>query len=96
MGTAVDSVAASENVDQCRLYIGNLSAGEKFISIEEEHLTKIFAKFGEIIKLKLAVGPDGRSLDHATVQFERKEDAATCIEGMHNKQIDGRPVVVKY
>ena len=62
-------------MDPCHLYIGNLA-----YATEEDALHKQFSEFGEIVKLKIAVGRENRSLGKATVQFKNEKDAEACIE----------------
>ena len=76
--------------DPCHLYIGNLA-----YATEEDALHKDFSEFGEIVKLKIAVGRENRSLGKATVQFKNEKDAEACIEKMNGKEIDGRQIFVK-
>ena len=76
--------------DPCHLYIGNLA-----YATEEDALHKQFSEFGEIVKLKIAVGRENRSLGKATVQFKNEKDAEACIEKMNGKEIDGRQIFVK-
>jgi len=73
-----------------KLFVGNISWGTT-----EEDFRALFEQYGEvedsvIIKDKFS----GRSKGFGFVTFVNDEDADKAIEALHDKDVDGRPLVV--
>ncbi len=73
-----------------KLFVGNISWGTT-----DEDFKALFEQYGEvedsvIIKDKFS----GRSKGFGFVTFTNAEDADKAIEALHDKEVDGRPLVV--
>ncbi|CCI49469.1 unnamed protein product [Albugo candida] len=70
--------------------VGNLTR-----NVNKEHLTEIFAKFGNVTRVKLMTERGTRlSKGSALIDFETEEDAEKAIEHMHDGWLDGKKVTV--
>ena len=73
------------------LYIGNLS-----YRIRERDLQHILEQYGEIVSLKIVKDRDtNRSKGFGFVEFANAEDAKKAIEGLNEKELEGRNLILK-
>jgi cold-inducible RNA-binding protein len=75
---------AQEAQNNAKLFIGNISFDTDF-----EKLKEIFAQFGEIVD---SYQPQGKGF--AFITFSSEEEATKALEEMHEKEVDGRALVV--
>lgn len=76
--------------DKKKLFVGNLSWG-----IDDAKLSEAFAEFGEVVEAKVITDKfSGRSKGFGFVTFANEEDAAKAVEGLNEKEVDGRPITV--
>ncbi|HOU75549.1 MAG TPA: RNA-binding protein [Candidatus Dojkabacteria bacterium] len=74
-----------------KLFIGNLS-----YSTTEESLRNKLEEFGTVVSVKIVTDRfSGRSRGFAFVEMETDEMGATVIEAMHEKEFEGRNLVVR-
>lgn len=74
------------------VYISNLSYER-----DRNGLRSLFAKFGEILNIKIVVEPEtNQSRGMAFIEMATAAQAKKAIEELHQKVIDGRTVKVKY
>ena len=72
------------------IYVSNLS-----FHTSEEDLKDLFGKFGEVTSAKIIMDREtNRSRGFAFVEFSTEEEAQKAIEGMNNKDFEGRVIVV--
>lgn len=73
-----------------RLYVGNLSYG-----IDNAGLEALFAPFGGVLSAQVIQDRDtGRSKGFGFVEMENDNSAQEAINGLHDKEHDGRPLTV--
>jgi RNA recognition motif-containing protein len=73
-----------------KLYVGNLPW-----SVNNDSLKELFAQFGEVTEaVVISDRMTGRSKGFGFVTFATEEQAQAAIEGMHDKDIEGRKLVV--
>ena len=73
------------------IYVGNLSYG-----VTEEDLRKAFEVFGQIESLKIIKDNySGRSKGFGFVEMPDNSDAQSAIEGLNEKEFQGRTIRVK-
>lgn len=82
--------APKEAHQDVSLHVGNIR-----FETTEEQLREAFAPFGEVRQVRLIRRKDGRSRGYGFVDFANKEDAQKAIDGLHNKELDGRPITVE-
>lgn len=81
----------SQQVNPKKLFVGNLA-----YSTNEDGIREAFSQFGEIVDLKLVTEyGTGRSKGFAFVEFAEEDMATAAIEGMNEKDLDGRTIFVK-
>lgn len=71
------------------VFIKNLN-----FQLDEMDLHDIFANFGKILSLKLAINEDGSSKGHAFIQYEDEYSADEAIKQVNGKLIYGKEVCV--
>lgn len=72
------------------MYVSNLSFHTK-----EDELRKLFEQFGAVSSAKVISDRDtGRSRGFGFVEMESEDEANAAIKGLHNKEIEGRPMSV--
>ena len=77
-------------MDQNKLYVGNLPW-----AVTNESLQAMFAPFGEITEaIVIRDRMSGRSKGFGFVTFANEEDAQKAIAEMHEKDVEGRAIVV--
>jgi RNA recognition motif-containing protein len=77
-------------MDNKKLYVGNLPW-----TITNDSLKEMFAQFGEITEAIIITDRmSGRSKGFGFVTFATEEAAAAAIQQMHEKDIEGRKIVV--
>ncbi len=75
---------------QMNLYVGNLS-----YSLTEEKLRQIFEEFGAVKSARLITDREtGRPRGFGFVEMEERDSGLAAIDSLHEKEIDGRRVVV--
>jgi RNA recognition motif-containing protein len=81
----------SQQVNPKKLFIGNLP-----YSVTEQTLQETFSPFGEIVEVKLITDRmTGRSRGIAFIEFATEDQAQAAIQGMDNKELEGRVIAVK-
>jgi len=72
------------------LYVGNLA-----YSVTSESLEQLFLEFGSVTSAQVIQDRDtGRSKGFGFVEMQEDDAAQRAISGMHEKQLDGRPLTV--
>lgn len=75
---------------QNKLFIGNLP-----YTVDEMQLRQMFEVFGELLEVTVIKDRmTGRSKGFGFVTFKNKEDAEKAIKEMHEKEVDGRKMIV--
>jgi RNA recognition motif-containing protein len=73
-----------------RLYVGNLS-----YSVTEADLREVFAEGGNVADVKVVLDRDtGRPRGFAFVEMSTDAEAATAMETLNGRDIQGRPINV--
>ena len=73
-----------------RLYAGNLA-----YSMTNESLEQLFAQFGTVVSAQVIQDRDtGRSKGFGFVEMADDNAAQQAINGLHDKEIEGRPLTV--
>jgi len=80
---------ASEYLHDANLFINNMSKSmsAKALETECEH-------FGRVLSCKLKYNSDGEPIGYGYVQFENKDDAEACIEGLNGKILNDKAISV--
>lgn len=77
-------------MERNKLYVGNLPW-----SVTSESLHSLFAPFGEITEaIVIRDRMSGRSKGFGFVTFATEEDAQKAVDAMHEKEVEGRAIVV--
>jgi len=77
-------------MDKKKLYVGNLPWGMSGDSLKE-----LFAQYGEITEaIIISDRMSGRSKGFGFVTFANEADAEKAVAEMHEKEIEGRKIVV--
>lgn len=77
-------------MDKKKIYVGNLPW-----SITSEALGELFAEFGEIEEaIVITDRMSGRSKGFGFVTFGAEDAAQAAVDAMHEKDVDGRNIVV--
>lgn len=71
---------------ELKLFVGALHP-----SVNEDHLQKSFCRFGEIEEVKILRGNGGVSKCCGFVKFKNHKEAASAVEAMNGKTLDGFP-----
>lgn len=75
-----------------KLFVGNLP-----FSLEETDLTSLFAEFGEVSSVHIALDRNtGRKRGFAFVEMETEEGATKAISALNNHSVDGREILVDH
>ncbi len=73
-----------------KLYVGNLA-----YSVTSETLEQMFLEFGAVTSAQVIQDREtGRSKGFGFVEMQTEDAAQQAINGMHEKQLDGRPLTV--
>ncbi|MGA0039321.1 MAG: RNA recognition motif domain-containing protein [Pirellulales bacterium] len=73
-----------------KLYVGNLA-----YSVTSESLEQMFLEFGTVTSAQVIQDRDtGRSKGFGFVEMQSDDAAQRAINGMHERQLDGRPLTV--
>jgi RNA recognition motif-containing protein len=73
-----------------KLYVGNLS-----YNVRNADLESLFAPFGTIESVQVIEDREtGRSKGFAFVEMSADSEAQAAIQGLHEKEHDGRPLTV--
>lgn len=73
-----------------KLYVGNLS-----YSVNNQTLEDLFTPFGSVRSAQVIQDRDtGRSKGFGFVEMDNDNDARAAINGLHDKEHDGRPLTV--
>jgi RNA recognition motif-containing protein len=73
-----------------KLYVGNLS-----YNVTSQALEELFAEFGEVRSAEVIQDREtGRSKGFGFVEMSEENGARSAIQGLHEKQHDGRPLTV--
>jgi len=77
-------------MDNKKLYVGNLPW-----TLTNDSLKEMFAQFGEVTEAVIITDRmSGRSKGFGFVTFATEEAAAAAIQQMHEKEVEGRKIVV--
>lgn len=77
-------------MDKKKLYVGNLPW-----SLNNDSLKELFSQFGEVTEAIIIMdNMSGRSKGFGFVTFANEEDAEKAVSQMHEKEVDGRNIVV--
>lgn len=80
----------SQDINPRKLFVGNLSW-----NLTSEDLQQLFAEFGTVEDaIVLTDKFSGRSKGFGFVTMSTDEEAQAAIEGLHQKDVDGRSMVV--
>jgi RNA recognition motif-containing protein len=72
------------------LYVGNLA-----YSVGDETLSEVFSEFGTVASATVLSDRDtGRSRGFGFVEMGSDAEAQAAIEGLHDQDVDGRPIIV--
>ena len=72
------------------MYVSNLS-----FQTTDDHLRKLFEKFGVVTSAKVIMDREtGQSRGFGFVEMESDADSKEAINGLNNKEIEGRPISV--
>lgn len=81
----------SQQQNNKKVFVGNLS-----YTMTEDGLREAFSQFGEVVDLKIVTEfGTGRSKGFAFVEFSEEDMAKAAIEGLNEKELDGRTIFVK-
>lgn len=81
---------AAPQVDPRKLFVGNLSW-----NLTGDDLVQEFSAFGQVVEaIVVSDRATGRSKGFGFVTMSTPEEAQAAIEGMNNKEIDGRAIAV--
>lgn len=77
-------------MDNKKLFIGNLPW-----SINSDSLKELFSSFGEVSEaIVITDRMSGRSKGFGFVTFASDEQATAAVEAMHEKEVEGRKIIV--
>lgn len=77
-------------MDSKKLYVGNLPW-----AVTNESLHDMFASYGEIVEaIVISDRMSGRSKGFGFVTFANEADAEKAVAEMHDKELEGRKIVV--
>lgn len=63
---------------------------------QEAELERAFAQFGQVSSVKIIMDKEtGRSKGFGFVEMPNDDEARTAIDGLNEKELDGRVIVVK-
>merc|ERR1712212_1084597 len=79
------------NIDESRIYIGNLPANVRNADVED-----LFEKYGRITECDLKLPRNGDGPAFAFVQYEDPRDAADAIRGRDGYRIAGQKLKVQH
>lgn len=72
------------------LYVGNLS-----YNLTEDQLTRTFEEYGTVKSVRLITDREtGRARGFGFVEMSNQSGGLSAIDGLNNKEIDGRRLVV--
>lgn len=72
------------------IFVSNLS-----FKIKEETLKELFENFGEVASCKIMTDKfSGKSRGFGFVEMPNDEDAQRAIDGLNEKEVDGRNIIV--
>lgn len=73
-----------------KLYVGNIS-----YKMDNAGLEELFSQFGNVVSAQVVQDREtGRSRGFAFVEMSSDAEAQAAIEGLHDKQHEGRPLTV--
>mmetsp|Transcript_45327 Transcript_45327/g.111179 ORF Transcript_45327/g.111179 Transcript_45327/m.111179 type:complete len:295 (-) Transcript_45327:158-1042(-) len=72
------------------IFVGNLP-----YTVEQEQVHDMFSSVTEVVSVRLATAPDGRSKGFAFVDVKSKEELDKCIEDLNGLDLGGRPISVR-
>lgn len=77
-------------MDKKKLYVGNLPWG-----LNNDSLKELFSTYGEVAEaIVISDRMSGRSKGFGFVTFVNEADAEKAVAEMHNKDVEGRKIVV--
>lgn len=73
-----------------KLYVGNLT-----YDTTDSTLQEMFEAFGTVLSAQVIMDRDsGRSKGFGFVEMESNQEAQAAIDGLHEKEVNGRPLTV--
>ena len=77
--------------DTKKLFVANIS-----FSMTDEQLAELFAEYGTVESAKVVLDKfnNNRSRGFAFVEMSTTEEAQEAIKNLHDKEIDGRKIIV--
>lgn len=73
-----------------KLFVGSLP-----YSITDQQLNDLFAEFGKVVSATVIIDREtNRSKGFGFVEYESSEEAKAAIEGLNEKEVEGRRIVV--
>jgi RNA recognition motif-containing protein len=86
----MDQAQSNQTVNPRKLFVGNLSW-----NLTSEDLRQMFSEFGTVEDaIVLSDKFSGRSKGFGFVTMSTDEEAQAAIEALHEKEVDGRAIVV--
>lgn len=74
----------------------NIFVAKLNFKTRKEELEAAFAKFGQVASAKIVRDKDtGRSKGFGFVEMPNEDEGRAAIEGLNEKELDGRVIVVK-
>ena len=74
------------------IYVGNVSYNST-----EEDLGNLFSEYGTVSSVKIIINKHtGRSKGFGFVEMSSEEEAAKAVEMFHEKEMEGRKLIVNY
>lgn len=74
----------------------NIFVAKLNFKTKKEDLERAFSQFGQVSSAKVVTDRDtGRSKGFGFVEMPNDSEALAAIDGLHEKELDGRVIVVK-
>lgn len=74
----------------------NIFVAKLNFKTQQADLERAFASFGEVSSVKIIMDKEtGRSKGFGFVEMPNDDEARSAIEGLNEKELDGRVIVVK-
>lgn len=90
MGEVSNLAAADEQVQENKIYVGNLP-----YSVNSDQLNQVFSEYGEVVDAVVIVDKmRNRSKGFGFVEYKDTESAQKAIDAMNGKELEGRALVV--
>jgi RNA recognition motif-containing protein len=90
-GGYVNTREDGEVEEGCQLFVNNLSWDTSWQDLKDH-----FRQCGEVERVEVIEGPDGRKKGFGTVRFFNAEDAANAIQTLNGVELQGRELSIRY